>query len=197
VRRLDRLAPTLCEPAVLHARLAWVVEQSLATPLRLACGHWPAVRYGGREGDGPHLAGLFARAATASGVAPDRVVAGMAIYAHVVPIAPQSGGHPTQLKRGQIHPDRAPDVAVPFQVEFDARGADVAVLTNRFAVAMPLRVRGVHANGAVARLLHDDGGSGVYGCADCDPAATVRWRFELEGVEDDIDLVVLQAPSLR
>jgi len=195
VRRTDRLASSLCAPAVLHARLAWVVEQSLETPLRLACGGWPAVRYGGREGDGPHVAGLFARAATASGIAPDRVVAGMAIYEHVVPIAPEAGGRPTALKRDQIHPDRAPDVAAPFQVGFDARGADVAVLTNRFSVAMPLRVRSVRANGAAARLLHDDGGSTVYGCAGCDPAATVRWRFELDGVEDDIDLVVLQAPS--
>ena len=195
VRRTDRLASSLCAPAVLHARLAWVVEQSLETPLRLACGGWPAVRYGGREGDGPHVAGLFARAATASGIAPDRVVAGMAIYEHVVPIAPEAGGRPTALKRDQIHPDRAPDVAAPFQVGFDARGADVAVLTNRFSVAMPLRVRSVRANGAAARLLHDDGGSTVYGCAGCDPAATVRWRFELDGVEDDIDLVVLQASS--
>lgn len=197
VRRLDRLAPSLCAPAVLHARLAWVVEQSLETPLRLACGNWPDVRYGGRDGSGPHVAGLFSRAATASGIVPDRVVAGMALYEHVVPIAPASGGRPTLLKRDQIHPDRAPDVAAPFHLDFEARGADVAVLTNRFSVAMPLRVRSVQANGAPARLLHDDGGSMVYGCAGCDPAASVHWQFALEGVEDDIDLVVLQAPSSR
>ena len=87
-----RLAPSLCEPAVLHARLAWVAEQSLETPLRLACGRWPDLRFGGREGEGPHVAGLFTRAATASGIAPDRVVEGMAFYEHVVPIAPASGG---------------------------------------------------------------------------------------------------------
>ena len=197
VRRLDRIAPTLCEPAVLHARLAWAIEQSLETPLRLACGKWPELRYGGREGVGPHVAGLFPRAATASGIAPGRVVAGMAIYEHVVAIAPASGGRPTVLKRDQIHADRAPDVAAPFHVEFDARGADVAVLTNRFSFVMPLKVSSVTASGAAARTLHDDGGSIVYGCGGCDPAATVHWRFELEGVEDDIDLVVLQAPSSR
>jgi hypothetical protein len=197
VRKLDRLAPSLCEPALLHARLAWVAEQSLETPLRLACGHWPALRFGGREGQGPHIAGLFTRAAKASGIAPDRVVAGMAIYEHVVAIAPASGGRPTALKRDQIHPDRAPDVAVPFRVEFEARGADVAVLTNRFSSVMPLKVKAASANEVAARLLADDGGSMVYACTDCDPAATVRWRFDLAGVEDDIDLVVLQAPSSR
>lgn len=197
VRRLDRLAPALCAPAVLHARLAWVVEQSLAAPLRLACGYWPELRYGGREGQGAHVAGLFSRAATASGIAPDRVVAGMALYEHVVAIAPDSGGRPTLLKRDQIHPDRAPDVARPFHLEFDARGADVAVLTNRFSSVLPLKVRAASVNGVAARLLHDDGGSSVYGCAGCDAAATVRWRFDLEGVEDDIDLIVLQAPVPR
>jgi len=197
VRRQDRLAPSLCEPAVLHARLAWVVEQSLEVPLRLACGHWPALRFGGREGDGPHVAGLFARAATASGIAPDRVVAGMAIYEHVVAIAPASGGRPTVLKRDLIHPDRAPDVAAAFHIELDARGADVAVLTNRFSSVMPLKVRAATANGTAAPLLHDDGGSTIYGCAGCDPAAPVHWRFELEGVESNIDLVVLQAPASR
>jgi hypothetical protein len=197
VRRLDRLASSLCEPAVLHARLAWVAEQSLETPLRLACGRWPKLRFGGREGEGPHVAGLFTPAATASGIVPDRVVAGMAFYGHVVAIAPASGGRPTVLKRDQIHPDRAPDVAARFPVEFEARGADVAVLTNRFSSVMPLKVLSATANGAAARLLHDDGGSTLYACAGCDPAATVRWRFELDGVEDDIDLVVLQAPSSR
>lgn len=197
VRRLDRLAPSLCEPAVLHARLAWVVEQSLEAPLRLACGHWPALRFGGREGEGPHVAGLFTRAATASGIAPDRIVAGMAFYTHIVAVAPASGGRPTVLKRDQIHPDRAPDVPVRFQLEFDARGADVAALTNRFSSVLPLKVQSATANGIAARLLHDDGGSTLYACAACDPGATAHWRFELEGVEDDIDLVLLQAPSSR
>ena len=194
-RRLDRLAPSLCEPAVLHGRLAWVVEQSLATPLRLACGDWPELRYGGREGPSRHVAGLFARAATASGIAPDRVVAGMALYEHVTPVAPASGGRTTRLKRDQIHADRAPDAPAPFQIEFDTAGADVAVLTNRFPGAIPLIVRSVSANSQAARLLHDDGGSMIYGCASCDRAAAVHWRFELEGVQDDIDLVVLQAGS--
>ncbi|HEX5124709.1 MAG TPA: hypothetical protein VFV97_15815 [Rhodanobacteraceae bacterium] len=197
VRRLDRLAPSLCEPAVLHARLAWVAEQSLETPLRLACGHWPELRFGGREGQGPHVAGLFTRAATASGIAPDRVVAGMAIYEHVVAIAPASGGRPTVLARDQIPPDRAPDVVVPFRVEFEARGADVAVLTNRFSSVLALKVRSATANGVAARVLDDDGGSTVYACAGCDAAASARWRFEFTGVEGDMDLVVLQAPSSR
>jgi hypothetical protein len=31
----------------------------------------------------------------------------------------------------------------------------------------------------------------VYACAGCDRSARVRWRFDLQGVEDDIDLVVI------
>jgi len=193
VRRVERIAPALCDPAVLHARLAWMVEQTLAVPVRLTCGRWPELRYGGNAGPSRHVAGLFARAATASGIEPDRVVNGMAFYENVSPIAPAEGGRPTQLGRDRIHPDRAPDNPAPFQVEFDARGADVPVLTNRFSVAMPLKVRAVTVDGRPARLLHDDGGSLVYGCADCAADAAVRWRFELEGVEDNIDLVVLHA----
>jgi hypothetical protein len=193
VRRIERMAPLLCEPAVLHARLAWMVEQTLAVPVRLACGHWPELRYGGTAGPSRHVAGLFARAATASGIEPDRVVNGMAIYESIAPIAPAEGGKPTELGRDRIHPDRAPDNPVRFDVEFDAHGADVPVLTNRFSVAMPLKVRAVTVDGRPARRLHDDGGSLVYACADCAADAVVRWRFELEGVEDNIDLVVLKA----
>ena len=197
VRRIERIAPSLCGTAVLHARLAWMVEQTLGVPVRLACGHWPELRYGGRAGPSRHVAGLFSRAAVASGVEPDSVVNGMALYENATPIAPAEGGKPTQLQRDRIHPDRAPDVSIPFEVSFEVRGADAAVLTNRFSVAMPLKVRAVTADGRPARLLHDDGGSMVYGCSDCAAGQTVRWRFELEGVEDNIDLVVLNAKPIR
>jgi hypothetical protein len=182
----------LCEPAVLHARLAWIAEQSLGTPERLACGHWPELRYGGREGPDVHVAGVFARAALAAGIAPDLVVAGIALYERVTPIAPLSGGRPTQLKRDQIHADRAADNAVPLNLEFDAKGADVLVLTNRFPGAMPLTVRAVTADARPARLLYDDGGSMIYGCSGCAASAPVHWRFDLVGVEDDLDLVALE-----
>jgi len=197
VRRQDRLAHSLCEPAVLHARLGWVIEQSASTAVRLACGHWPDLTFGGRSGSGPHVAGLLADAAAASGIAPDRVIAGMALYDHVVPIAPASGGRVTQMKRDQIHVEVVPGVPNPFEIEFDAKGADVAVLMNRFTLVMPLTVRFVRVEGAAARLLEDESGLTIYGCGSCDPAAKVHWQFDLTGVADDIDLVVLQAPSSR
>jgi hypothetical protein len=37
----------------------------------------------------------------------------------------------------------------------------------------------------------------VYGCSDCAAGQIVRWRFELEGVEENIDLVVLNARPNR
>ena len=188
-RSLDRLAPSLCGESVLHARLAWAVERSLGTPVRLACGHWPALRYGGREGPPEHVAGMFARTSLASGIAPDRIVAGMALYEHVVPIAPSAGGSPTVLARGQIHPDHSSRAPQRFEIEFDAHGVDVPVLTNR--VGAPAVVHGAVADGRPARLLSDDGGSRLYGCAGCERSAEVHWHFELDGVEDDIDLVVL------
>ena len=188
-RGLDKIAPSLCGESVLHARLAWAVERSLGTPVRLACGHWPTLRYGGREGPPQHIAVVFARASIASGIAPDKVVAGMAMYEHVVPIAPAEGGRPTTLARGQIHPDHSSMAPQRFAIEFDAHGADVPVLTNR--VGMPVDVRSVIADGRAARVISDDGGSRLYACAACERSADVHWRFELDGVEDDIDLVVL------
>lgn len=195
VRLLDRIAPDLCGEAVLHGRLAWVIEQSLGTTVRLACGHWPTLRYGGREGPSTHIAGLFERAADASGVAPDRIVADMALYEHVVPIAPASGGRPSGLRRDQIHVDGAPRASAPLALDFDARGGDVAVLTNRFPLAAPMGVHSVVADGRPAKQLYDDGGSILFGCAACDPSSTVHWHFALDAVEDNLDLAVIQGSA--
>src|SRR5437899_12880082 len=41
VSQLDRLAPSLCEPMILHARLATVVGRAVAVPARNSCGVWP------------------------------------------------------------------------------------------------------------------------------------------------------------
>lgn len=190
VRRIDRLAKTLCEPAVLHARLAAVVEGTLAVPLRNACGYWPDLRYGGVAGDGPHIAGLLSHAATASGIAPTRVVARMALYERVRAIAPAAGGRSGPLRRLQIHPESGSGPATKQVFDFDASGADVVVLTNRMPNAAPMEVLRVDAVGAPAALLSDDGSSRVYGCAGCG-AATVHWHVELTGIPVNLDLVVL------
>lgn len=191
VRRIDRLAKTLCEPAVLHARLAAVVEGTLAVPLRNACDHWPDLRYGGVAGDGPHIAGLLPHAAAASGIAPTRVVARMAIYDRVRAIAPAAGGRSGPLRRLQIHPESGGGPATKQVFEFDASGGDVVVLTNRMPNAAPMEVLRVDADGAPAALLSDDGGSRVYRCAGCEAAATVPWHVELTGIPVNLDLVVL------
>jgi hypothetical protein len=189
--RVERIAREFCDDETVHARLAVVLEHSLGSPTRLACGHWPTLRYGGREGAGPHVAGLLVPASIASGIAPDRVVSRMALYEHVTPIAPASGGRATHLARDQINPD-TPNVSYgPFAVAFDAPGSGVAVLTNRFPNAMPLNVKSARAGSREAAKLYDDGGSRIYRCNGCAPGEPVHWRFDLEGSEDTIDLVVI------
>lgn len=191
VRRIDRLAKTLCQPAVLHARLAAVVEASLAVPLRNACGDWPDVRYGGIAGAGAHVAGLLPHAATASGIAPDRVVAHMALYDNVRVIGPPAGSRSAPLQRLQIHPEsgRGPPEALAF--DFDTDAADVVVLTNRMPSAAPMAIRKMDVVGRPAALLSDDGSSRVYGCAGCARDTSVHWRVELTGIAVNLDLVVL------
>lgn len=189
--RVDRIAREFCGDEVVHGRLAVVLEQSLGSPTRLACGHWPTLRYGGREGAGPHIAGLLVPASIASGIAPDRVVSRMALYENVTPIAPASGGRATHLTRDQINPDMAKGGYGPFDVAFDAPGSGVAVLTTRFPNAMPLNVKNVRAGSRAAVKAYDDGGSRLYRCDGCAPDETVHWRFDLEGNEDTIDLVVI------
>ncbi len=191
VRRIDRLAKTLCEPAVLHARLAAVIEASFATPVRNACGHWPDLRYGGLEGHGPHVAGLLPRAAVASGIAPARVVAHMALYDRVRAIAPVAGGRSLPLQRLQINPDSGTGPAEKSSFDFDATGGDVVVLTNRLPNAAPMYVVRSDADGESATLLSDDGSSRVYGCTTCAPAASVHWHIELTAIEANLDLIVL------
>lgn len=191
VRRVDRLAPLLCEPTVLHGRLAAVMEATLGAPVRNACGHWADVRYGGVEGDGRHLTGLFTRAARAAGIEPDRIVARMALYDHAVPIAPMSGNRDAPLRRFQVGPDGAPGDVRSSQFEFDADAQDVVVLTNRFPMLAPMYAAVVTADTRAATNRYDDGGSVVYACADCGTARRVHWRMEVHGIAGNLDLVVL------
>ncbi|HVT31123.1 MAG TPA: hypothetical protein VHE32_00635 [Rhodanobacteraceae bacterium] len=195
VHRVDRLAREFCGEEVVHGRLAVVLEQSLGSPTRLACGHWPTLRYGGREGRGPHVAGLLVPASIASGIAPDRVVSRMALYGNVTPIAPSSGGRATHLARDQINPDTTKGGYGFFDIAFDAPGSSAVVLTSRFPNAMPLNVKSVRAGLQEAVKAYDDGGSRVYRCGGCVPGETVHWRFDLEGNEEMIDLVVIDAGS--
>jgi hypothetical protein len=193
VRRIDRLSEVLCEPMVLHARLAAVIEPTFGSGIRNACGHWPQLRYGGVEGPGTHVAGLLAPAATASGIAPDSVVSRMALYRSVRPIAPDSGGRFARPQRLQINPESAPPPMARSAFDFDAKGADAVVLTNRLPMAAPMNVGKVLAGDRAARGVYDDGGSFVYRCDACAPAADVHWHIELQGIEGNLDLVVLPA----
>jgi len=196
VRRIERLAKTLCGPAVLHARLAAVMEATFASPVRNACGRWPELRYGGVAGDGRHVAGLLPAMARAAGIVPGRVVAGMALYDDVRAIAPASGGISTPLRRLQIDPDSGPGPLAPSTYDFEAAGGDVVVLTNRMPNAGSLQVRRIDAAGQPARLLGDDGGSRAYSCEECGKDEAVRWRVELTAIERNLDLVVLpHAPA--
>lgn len=194
-RRLDRLSGALCGPAVLHGRLAAAVEQSLGSTIRNACGHWPELRYGGLEGPGPHLTGILAYGALATGIEPTRVVAGMALYERQRPIAPTSGGHPTRLKRMQVNPDAPSGELSRIVYDFDARGGDVPLLTSRLPAAAPVSARVATADGRGATVVYDDGAAWAYRCASCVAGAPVHWHVEFVGIEQGIDLVVLLGGS--
>lgn len=191
VRRIDRLAGFLCGPAVLHGRLAAIVEAAFAVPVRNACAYWPELRYGGVEGEGPHIAGLLPRLATASGIAPARVVAHLALYDRVRAIAPAVGGHPAPLQRRQISPLSGSGPVAKVMFEFDTAGGDAVMLTNRLPSAAPMEVLRADVDGKSALLLGDDGSSRVYRCAACAPVAPVHWHIELTGIEVNLDLAVL------
>ena len=193
VRRLDRLAHAMCGPAVLHARLASITESSFDVASRNACGAWPDHRYGGKAGRGPHVAGLLPRMATATGVVPTRVMAHLALYENVRPIAPAEGGSPAPLRRLQIGPEGGTGDMRDIVIEFEARGGDVIVLTNRLPMAAPLEQRRIDANGHPAVMRAEDGGSFAFGCVACDPGKPAAWRLDLFGIEENLDLVVLES----
>lgn len=190
-RQLDRLGGELCEPAVLHGRLAAAIEQSLGTTVRNACGHWPRLRYGGIDGAGQHIAGVLPSAVDAIGIAPTRVIGGIAFYERVRAIAPASGGHPTRLARMQVDPDGPSGEASRIVHDFDTRGGDVVMLTDRLPMAAPMTARSVTVDGRAASLVHDDGASWAYACRSCAADVPVRWHVEFEGIEQGTDLVVL------
>jgi hypothetical protein len=191
LRRIDRLSGALCGPHVLHALLASTIEMTFAATLRNACGSWPDLRYGGTEGAGTHVAGLSPPAATASGIAPARVISRMALYERVRAIAPISGGRSTRLRRRQISAETGPGPIARSVFDFDTEGADAVVLTNRMRLAGPMIVAAVTAADRPASQLFDGGGLFVYGCAACAANANTHWHIELDGIEENLDLIVL------
>ncbi|HEY0180407.1 MAG TPA: hypothetical protein VGC30_12375 [Dokdonella sp.] len=190
IRKIARLGTELCGEATLHARLAAVVEATFGSTVRAACGHWPTLRYAG-TGGGAHLAGLLPRAAAASGVEPARVVAGMALYERVVPIAPAAGSTWRAPRRAQVTPDSAPGPAARADYAFRAGGGDAVVVTNRLGAAAPMTIEAAEAGAAPAALRADDGGSRVYVCAACAADAEVDWHLRLVGIAANLDVIVL------
>jgi len=193
VRDMDALAPALCTPLALHGRLGAAIENAYAVPEWNACGRWPEFVFSGAGDDRPHLVGIPTRAATATGIAPDRVVGHMALYRNVRVIAPAAGVPLSPLQRMQVSPVRAESAPQPLAYEFDATARDVIVLTQRFTFS-GVKVRSAEVNGLAATLLHTDGKAWIYGCVACAKADRAHWRLALEGVEANLDLVLVQAP---
>jgi len=196
VRQIDALGTVLCEPATLHARLATAIERSLATSVRNACGAWPDLRFGGTR-PGAHLAGIPERVAKAVGIAPDRDIGGLALYSHVNAIAPAEGARATRLARMQVGIDAAHAAPSPLAFDFVAGAGDVIVLTNRIPAAAAMNVKVVRANDAPAQLLYDEGNLLIYRCTACSDAAEANWQLRLDGVEANLDLVVLEKDRVQ
>ena len=191
VRSIDVLGALLCEPATLHARLATAIERSFATSARNACGAWPDLRFAGTR-RGAHLAGVPERAAALIDIAPERRIGGLAVYSHVRAIAPAQGAQRTRLDRMQVGTDAAHTPPVPLAYDFETGAGDVVALTNRIPAAAPMTVREVEAGGAPAQLLYDEGSWRIYRCAACSDAGKADWRLRLDGVEANLDLIVLE-----
>lgn len=196
VRQIDALGAVLCAPTTLHARLATAIERSLATSVRNACGTWPEVRFGGAR-PGAHLAGIPTRLAATIGIAPDRIVGGLALYSHVRAIAPDEGARPTRLARMQVGIDAVRAAPTPLAFDFSAGAGDVVVLTNRIPAAAVMNVGGVQANGAPAQVLYDEGNFRIYRCTDCSNGAQASWQVRLDGVAANLDLVVIEKERAR
>lgn len=194
VRRYERLATSLCGPAVLHGRLAGMVEISFAVPLRLACGYWPDLRYGGVAGEGAHITGLLPRVARASGITPQRMQAGLAFYDRARPVAPAEGGHARLPARLQINPQGAPGPARDLEWTFEAGAGDALVITNRLPFQGQLWNVEVTVAGTPAVALGSDGSSTVWRCQGC-RGETAVWTVRAHAIEGNLDLVVLPAPD--
>jgi len=190
--RFDRLSAALCEPMVLHGRLASLMEAAFAAPARNACGAWPDYRFGGVDGPPRHALGALPRQADALGIAPDRIIAGMAIYDSVRAVAPRHGGRPGPLRRRQVTP-LGGDAVTAVAWAFDAGAADAVVLTNRMPTTAPMDSLQVSVDGQPVEPVGSDGSSMAYRCARCAPGARVHWRIEASAIADHLDLVVVEA----
>jgi len=71
------------------------------------------------------------------------------------------------------------------------------VLTNRIPAAAAMNVKVVRANDAPAQLLYDEGNLLIYRCTACSDAAEANWQLRLDGVEANLDLVVLEKDRVQ
>ncbi len=194
VSAVDVIAGALCDKATLHLRLAALIEGTSASAVRNACGRWPDLRYAGMRAGDTHLAGLPVSVVAAVGIAPDRIVAGMAFYTRVRVIAPVAGAPVAGLRRMEVA-RRPPDESKPSPVTFelDAGPADVIALTNRYPQFSSLTIREATIDGTPAKALYADGRTFIYRCTGCKADARTHWRLGLDGVTANLDVVVLLA----
>ena len=192
VRQLDAISKELCDPVTLHVRLGAAMENAFGSPIRNACGHWPDLHFSGKDDRTPHLAGIPRAAATQIGIQPDRIVAGIALYSNVRPIAPTLGRVPIPLLRGQVKPLTTSERPQPIEYDFTASPNDAVALTSRFPMMAPTTIHEILVDQSPAILRWTDGRAWVYGCASCD-GDSIHWHLKIDAAEADIDLIILSA----
>lgn len=197
LRDLRQLGGILCEDAVLHGSLSETMEHALGVPVRDACGKWPDLRFGGREGPVRHLAGMFLADAGSAGLEPDRRVGPMALYSDVRPIAPLRGGRLAELQRRQIHPESVAREPTAVEYAFEAGGRDVVLLTNRFRWVAPMTMSRARAGDRPARVLADHDDTILLACDACGADGKVTWSIGLQAVEENLDVVVLRGAPVH
>lgn len=192
MRQIDTWGAIGCEPVILHGRLAQLMENVFAIPLRSACGRWPEVRFRGTGGEGPHWLGIELQAVNAVGITPDDILAGMAIYRHVRAIAPAEGNSRTELGRMQVEPQR--QRSEPGDYSFEAYPRDAVSLTGIGSAAVTRAI----ANGHAARLAHERVNQLVYVCDACAGDTRVgdtrvRWEIKTGQAAYNLDIAVIEA----
>ncbi|WP_347260201.1 hypothetical protein [Rudaea sp.] len=186
-RKVDAFAAIGCAPAILHGRLAALLEAAFAVPLRVACGRWPDLRFRGAAEAGAHVFGIESAAAAKTAIAPEETIAGMAIYHRIHAIGPAAGTRRTELRRMQVVPETLRSEAQTWT--FSARPGDVVSLTGIGADA----IGAAKANGRAAKLVYAVGNQLLYLCDACADAAAVNWEIAIKEPAYNLDIVVIEA----
>lgn len=195
-RDLERIAVPLCAPSAVYGHYAQFIEQTFTVSVAKACGSTVQVHLGGpQDASITQWLGLTRRAAAVLNAQPRTWIGDLAIFDS---LTVHTRAVPLALVEPRGHPPRQLNAAVAtFNVEFEARGDDVVVVSHRAAGYFHFTLSSAHVDGLEVEASYSDPALSGLRCVDCEGRTTVKWMLTIEGAPQFVDVVSLSGTPSR